>query len=226
MPTPHDPAASGSSPEHPDLASSIEEAVAAGDHVREAVTAAVLDAAKDARAEGRAAGERFQTILKDASDAAVRGAERAGDGGEARLREVAEGLADAFTASAQATRLAVEEAAGSGRGFATEELERTTADLRAVGSMFVDVMTNAARNAGGHLRTQADTVGEHARRAAERMKPRVEQAADAALTDPVKLAGEAAAAGAAFTREATGALVEQMGRWLDDAGRSMRDRNR
>lgn len=134
------------------------------------------------------------------------------------LGEVIDGVSDGLSRAANATKLALEEAEGRGEQFAEEDLQRTIDDLKTLERMFVDAVSNLAQSASRTAWGEMKDAAAHATRAAESMRPSIEDALQAAASHPVKLAGEAASAGAAATRQAVGSLFQVVGGLLAGAG--------
>src|SRR5690606_17808419 len=93
----------------------VEEAVKSGDDIR----ASVRDAVQSAAARTDRAAARLTDLTRRTLDTALQAIDRsAPDDPESVLRQVVDGLGDGLERAAQATRLAVEEAAGEGRAYA------------------------------------------------------------------------------------------------------------
>ena len=193
----------------------VEEAVKSGDDIR----GSVRDAVESAAARMDRTTARLTDISRRTLDAALQAIDRsAPDDPESVLRQVVDGLGDGLQRTAQATRLAVEEAAGEGRAFATDDLRRTSDDLRAVARMFVETVDHAINDASERTRKQVAGAREHASRTINSIRPSLESAADAATSDPVGLIGETATAATRLTREAAGSLFGVVGDLLKGAG--------
>src|SRR5690606_5005877 len=108
-------------------------------------------------------------------DAALEAIDRsAPDDPESVLRQVVDGVGDGLERAAQATRLAVEEAAGEGRAFAADDLRHTSEDLRTVARMFVETVDRAVSDASERTRKQVSGVRQHAGRTLDAIRPSLE----------------------------------------------------
>lgn len=136
---------------------------------------------------------------------------------ESVLRGVVDGLGDGFSATAQATRLALEEARGRGETFTRGELKKAARDLEALQSMFNDTVSRLARKGGETLSGQIKGLGDHAARTAERIRPSIQSALSEAVKHPVQLAGETATAGLKAAPRAAGMLLKSASGLLQGA---------
>jgi hypothetical protein len=138
------------------------------------------------------------------------------------LSTVMNGVTDGLLKSAQAVRLTLEEATASGTRFAKEDLTKIAQDFRGVSGILADIVTGAAHALGDHVKTQAQTVAEHAKQTLQNAWPPLEHAIHAAQHDPVKLGVETVQAGAGAARQAAGVLFGELGSYLLKAGEKLR----
>lgn len=140
---------------------------------------------------------------------------------ESTLRQVVDGLGDGLRRSANATKLAVEEAASEGKTYASEDLKKVGENLRTISDLFAETVRDALKVASGKGRESFDNVAQHAERTMESIRPALKDAASTATRDPVKLAGETAETAANLTREAAGSLFNAIGGALKRAGETL-----
>jgi hypothetical protein len=202
-----------------DIGERAQEIASEAKDVRTRVRELVSRAAGDGRKTLRELGEDAREILRGATEGVGEVARE--HRGEV-LGEVIDGVSDGLTSAANATRLALEEAEGRGEQFAEEDLRRTMDDLRSLETMFVDTVRNLSTSARDSAWGEVKDAASHARRAGESMRPSIQSALEAATRHPVRLAGEAATAGAAVTRRATGSLFQAIGGLLQGAGDAIR----
>lgn len=201
----------------------VEEAVKSGDDIR----ASVRDAVQSAAARTDRATARLTDLTRRTLDAALQAIDRsAPDDPESVLRQVVDGLGDGLERAAQATRLAVEEAAGEGRAYAADDLRSTSEDLRTVARMFVETVDHAISDASERTRKQVSGVRQHASRTIDAIRPSLESAAEAAASHPLSMLSESATAATNLTREAAGALFGAVGDLLKGAGDRLKDGRR
>ncbi len=137
---------------------------------------------------------------------------------ESVLRQVVDGLSDAFTSTAEATRLAMEEAQGRGERFAKEDVQNAITHLTEMQKLMTDTILNTLERARVEASEQTKDFIEHARRAAERVQPSVDKALHAATHHPVKLASETAGAAVKGAPKAAGTLLHAVSGVLQGAG--------
>lgn len=134
------------------------------------------------------------------------------------LGEVVDGIGDGLSVSANATRLALQEARGRGETFASEDLKRAVDDLKSLEQMLLDTVSRASKSAASHASAQMKGLFEHAQSTARQVRPNVETALAEAAKHPVKMAGETAATAAKVVPRAAGMLLQSMSGLLQGAG--------
>jgi F0F1-type ATP synthase membrane subunit b/b' len=192
---------------------SVEQAAAAGEDVRRATEQAVRQAGD--RIE--AGGERFSK----AAQSALEGAKRRGAETDGPLKDVLDGLGDAVTSAANASRLAMAEATSTGRRFAEEDLRRARDEMRTLGELFGRTLTDAVERATGRTRDAVSDLERHASRVADRVGPSLQDAANAATSDPAGLARDSATAAVQATQAGVASVFETMGRLLEETGKAI-----
>lgn len=171
---------------------------------------AIRGLAVDALGRGRLTAERTGPVIRALAHGAARGAAAETAETKAALAEAMAGLEEALGMTATATRLAIEEAAGNLKEFATSDLRRAIDDLIALEQLFFESMSevgHGARGAGAaiwadlvtHARRTGTAFGGRAREAGEILRGRLStQAArgvragtDAAISMSARLARNA-----------------------------------
>ncbi|MDY7108122.1 MAG: DUF6781 family protein [Planctomycetota bacterium] len=195
-------------------AAETERIVREGDEVRQRVRRAVVETVR----ERRLPMNRVQDLAGQMLGGAIEGARSvAPERRDSVLRETIDGLADGVEATATATRLALEEARGRAETFAQNDVARTVEDLQTLERMFVDVVSERARQAGGRAAEGVKELVDHARRAGGRIGRQAQTALTAAARHPAQFAQEAGSAGAKAAPRAAGALLESMSGLLQGA---------
>jgi ElaB/YqjD/DUF883 family membrane-anchored ribosome-binding protein len=198
-----------------DVRVEAEDIAASGENVRERVRRAVVRIVRDQHL----GLDQLAKTAGDVMDGAIAGVkELAPDDRERALRQVVDGIADAVSRTATATRLALQETAGRGQAFTRNEVEKTLSDLRVLQDQFVEVLTRTTSNAGREMQEQIHSVNEHIRRTAADVRPHIESAIRAAMEHPVQFAGDAAKAGVKAVPKAAGMLLQAIGGALQGAG--------
>ncbi|MGP1273157.1 MAG: DUF6781 family protein [Phycisphaerales bacterium] len=195
------------------------QAVESGDDIRERIRVVVEDAARAMGDRSEAATSRLNEIASAAIAGAASALDRAApDDASSALRQVIDGLGDGFQRTAQATKLAVEEAGSSGKAFAAEDLKGVATDLTTLGEMFIETIERGAKGVLGEASGQATALRQHAERTLGGIRPSLEDAARAALANPAGLLGDTAGAAGNLARDAAGSLLSSVGKILGDAG--------
>src|SRR5690606_32033053 len=82
---------------------------------------------------------------------------------QSQISEAVSGLDSALARVAEATKLAIQEAAGRAQKFSDKELVRTKSDLEGLESIFLDTLQNAASGAKGALSDILQDIATHAK---------------------------------------------------------------
>lgn len=199
------------------------DAVKSGKNLREQIQQIVERATESAGKTGEEARSRLGEIMAATIDGATGALDRAApDDASSALRQVIDGLGEGLQRTAQATRLAVEEAGSNGKAFAQEDLKRVATDFKTIGELFVETVERGAKGVLGQATDQANGVREHAERTLTGIMPSLEDAARAALANPAGLIGDSASAAGNLARETAGSLLSSVGKMLGNAGDRVR----
>jgi predicted solute-binding protein len=95
--------------------------------------------------------------------------------------EAAEALDDALVSAAEATKLAVEEASSTVKEFSEKELKKTVEDLQALEDLFLDTLSEAAKEGSELAKQIVDNFVSHARNSGTAVGERVQKLVDALL---------------------------------------------
>ena len=134
-------------------------AVAEGENIHEAVRDITLEALSAGHLDVQKMREVVQAVLQGAS----LGAKEKGAQAEQALREAMAGMDDALAKSAEASKLAIEEAVGHVKELGSQDLKRGLDDLRSLEDMFLDTVQNIARASDGAVREGLGNLAQHAR---------------------------------------------------------------
>jgi hypothetical protein len=134
-------------------------AVEDGENIHEAVRDITLAALSAGHLDMQRMREVVQSVLRGSS----LGAEEKGVRAEQTLREAMAGVDEALAKSAEASRLAIEEAAGHIKEFGSQDLKQGLADLGALEDMFLDTVKNIARASDGVAKDVLGNLAQHAR---------------------------------------------------------------
>lgn len=138
----------------------VQAAVAGGESdVREDVRRITLEALSD----GRLDADAIRRVMHSVMHGAQSGTEALGEQGRQALSEAMKGLDEALGAAAEATDLALRDAAARGSEFSRQELRRSLDDLAGLEALFIETLMNAAKGATGLAATTLHDFAEHAR---------------------------------------------------------------
>ena len=127
------------------------------------------------------------------------------------LRQVFDGLGDAFQTVGAAGVHAAESAAERGRTVARRTLPSTTKRVRSANDEFLAAVSSFAKHTKSELGDELDSLVKRARRAGSKAGDSARDAAHAADGRLLELTGEAARAGVSVARRAAGGLAMAAG---------------
>jgi hypothetical protein len=133
-------------------------AVEDGENIHEAVRTITLEALSAGRLDMQRIREVVQSVLRGASI----GAQKRSSQAEQSLREVMAGVDEALARSAEASSLAIEEAAGAIKEFGAQDLKQGLDDLGALEGMFLDTVKDIARASEGVVKDVLGNLAQHA----------------------------------------------------------------
>jgi hypothetical protein len=107
--------------------------------------------------------QKMREVVQAVLQGAILGAKEKGGRAEKPLREAMSGVDEALAKSAEASRLAIEEAAGHIKEFGSQDLKRGLDDLGALEEMFLDTVKNIARASDGAVKDVLADLAQHAR---------------------------------------------------------------
>lgn len=158
--------------------------------------------------------------IPDLAGQVVRGAAEGLDravpkSGKNVLRQVFDGLRDAATAAAKATRTAASTASERGTSFIKKDVKGTAEDFAKLESAFLDSVQKAGRSLSGSAKQELDTIVTEAKKAGTKIRPAMKSVAKAADGRLMELGREAAGAGAQATKTAVGTILHGAGGFLE-----------
>lgn len=124
-------------------------------------------------------------------------------GGEMKegLKQAVSGLDAAIGSAAQAASYALREAASQGKSFKDNELQTSLEQLRDLEKQFVDTLKQTAKQSGGKLKEELDSLSDHLKSSGTRTGEQVREALQQ-LASGVKASSEAGRAGLSDTASA------------------------
>jgi len=158
-------------PHHHKVQDDIRQAVELGQDVQDAVRRITLKALSGEGLDTAA----MRGIAKQVSSGVQLGLERHGREAGAVLEKAYAGLDEAFATAAEATTLALKEAAGKTREFARQDLARMMEDLKTLEGMYIDQVRDTARLGKEFTSEAAHRFAEHASRSGTAVGRQIEQ---------------------------------------------------
>jgi len=122
----------------------------------------VRDITLKALCEGHLDAQRIQQVIKAVIQGAAEGANGKETQSKQALRDAMTGVDEALEKSAEASRLAIEEAAGNLENFGTQDLKRVLDDLLTLEDLFIDTIKDVARSSKETIRETLSDLAGHA----------------------------------------------------------------
>lgn len=201
------------------------DAVEHGKNIRKTVRNITLNALKRGKLDTQGTKRVIHSVIQGAS----LGVNKAGDKSLQALSDAMAGLDDALAKSAEATRLAIEEAAGRLRDFSKNDLEKSFDDLRTLEGMFLDTLkevadqsTNEARKILQGMLQHARNSGTEAGRSAKSALASLELKLGRTLHEVIAAGTEVAQGAGANLAEAAAGFLAGFAEALDAKARSLR----
>ena len=148
------------------LEAEIREAVANGSHIQDTVHRLTLKAMNAQRIDLDSLQRIITAVMQGAHDGASQQLQQATNQAHAAKSQITEavaGLDSALARFAEASKLAIEEAAGQAKKFSDTELARTRSDLESLESLFLDTLHQTATAAQGLVADVLLDLSHHAR---------------------------------------------------------------
>ena len=167
---------------------SAQQAVEQEINIREKVRDITLNALTRRKLDRNSITQVVRAVAEGSRSGAASHGERMGDA----LKQATKGLDEALTKAAEATKLAIEEAAGRAGDFSQQELKRSMSDLGELETIFLDTLGSIAKSgtdrAGeilsdlvSHARHSGTAVGEHTVKALSDLQRQVQETGKASL---------------------------------------------
>jgi polyhydroxyalkanoate synthesis regulator phasin len=134
-------------------------AVERGENIHDAMRDITLGALQ----RGQLNAKEIRQVVRSVMQGASMGVTDAGVRSRLALSEAFAGIDDALAKSAEASKLAIEEAAGRLQDYAKQDLERAFDDMRSLESMFLDTLKDVAEHSADAAREVLHDLWQHAR---------------------------------------------------------------
>lgn len=144
----------------------IREAVAQGSHVQETVHRLTLKAMNAQHIDLESLRRIIIAVMQGVHSGAEQRLQQVTNqtlAAKSQITEAISGLDSALAGFAEASKLAVEEAAGQAKKFSEQELTRTRSDLEGLESLFLDTLHHTATTAQGLVADILHDLSRHAK---------------------------------------------------------------
>ncbi len=155
----------------------IREAVQSGEDVYQKVRDITLKALTEHDLDE----ENIKAVVETISKGITQGLDTTEEIAKRSFDEAAEALDDALVSAAEATKLAVEEAASTVKEFSEQDLKKTIEDLKALEDLFLDTLTEASKEGTELAKQIVDNFVRHAKNSGTAVGERVQKLVDALL---------------------------------------------
>jgi hypothetical protein len=148
------------------LEAEVREAVANGSHIQDTVHRLTLKAMNAQRIDLESLQRIITAVMQGAHDGASQQllhATNQAHAAKSQITEAVAGLDSALARFAEASKLAIEEAAGQAKKFSDTELARTRSDLESLESLFLDTLHHTATAAQGLIADVLLDLSHHAK---------------------------------------------------------------
>lgn len=148
------------------LEAEVREAVANGSHIQDTVHRLTLKAINAQRIDLDSLQRIITAVMQGAHDGASQQLLQAtsqAHAAKSQITEAVAGLDSALARFAEASKLAIEEAAGQAKKFSDTELARTRSDLESLESLFLETLHHTATAAQGLIADVLLDISHHAK---------------------------------------------------------------
>ncbi len=180
-----------------------------GDDIHNEVRQIVVDAFKDGRMEP----EHIKEVLHAVVNGAFEGATESEPEAKEVLQQTVTGIDDALSQVAQASSLAIEEAAGNVEEFTEHDLKRALTDLNDLEKLFIDTLGDVAKGGQEVASSTINNIIDHLQQSSTSVGRTVTETSSH-LSDflsskgkNIQLADVAKSSGASVARVASGLLA-------------------
>ena len=134
-------------------------AIERGDDIRHDIRSVTLQALSDGHLDAKKINKVIHAVMEGVSI----GAEDKGEQVKNALSDAMSGMDEALAKSAEASKLAVEEAAGHIKDFSSHDLKRAIDDLLALEELFFDTVRDVAKGTNETIKETLSDLVDHAK---------------------------------------------------------------
>ncbi len=207
-------------------AQNIEEAsrkaVAQGENIHDAIR----DITLKALSEGELDTEKTKQVVRAVMAGAGEGAESLGPQAPQALKEAMAGIDEALTKSAEASKLAIEEAVGHLEEFGSRDLKRAVDDLLTLEDLFLDTVKDVATASKETIRETLNDLVRHARNSGTQVGEAAKKAADTLMGELAHSLRATVESGSEAAMRTTSLLAQAAAGFLDGIAQALEGKAR
>lgn len=192
-------------------------AVERGDAIREDTRDIILTALSQRHLDNKKIRQVVHAVIEGASI----GSASKGTQTKDALLDAMTGVDEALAKSTEASKLAVEEAAGNIKDFGKQDLKRALDDLQALEGMFLDTVSEVSKGADELIRGALSDMVEHARNSGTAVGKTAAQTSEALNQQLGKTLHEAASASAHAAMDVAGHIAQAAAGALDGIAQTL-----
>ncbi len=197
-------------------------AVAQGENIHDAVRDITLKALSEGELDTKKTKQVVQAVMAGAG----KGAESLGAQAPQALKDAMAGIDEALTKSAEASKLAIEEAVGHLEEFGSRDLKRAVDDLLTLEDLFLDTVKDVATASKETIRETLNDLVRHARNSGTQVGAVAKETADTLMGElahtlraTVESSAEAAIKTTALLSQAAAGFLDGIARTLESKAR-------
>ncbi len=197
-------------------------AVERGDAIREDTRDIILTALSQKHLDNKKIRQVVHAVIEGASIGSASKGTQAKDA----LLDAMTGVDEALAKSTEASKLAVEEAAGNIKDFSKQDLKRALDDLQALEDMFLDTVSEVSKGANELIRGALSDMVEHARNSGTAVGKTTAQTSEALNQQLGKTLHEAASASAHAAMDVAGHIAQAAAGALDGIAQTLQQESK
>lgn len=197
-------------------------AVAQGENIHDAIR----DITLRALSEGELDTEKTKQVVQAVMAGAGKGAESLGTQAPQALKDAMAGIDEALTKSAEASKLAIEEAVGHLEDFGSRDFKRAVDDLLTLEDLFLDTVKDVATASKETVRETLSDLIRHARNSGTEVGAATKEAADTLMGELGHTLRTTVESGSEAAMRTTSLLAQAAAGFLDGIAQTLQSKAR
>jgi len=187
------------------LQDEIKEAVEAGLDIRDTVRSITLEALSDGSLNIQSIRKVSEAVLKGAGLGVSEHGSQAGE----VLQQASQGLDQALSGAAEASKLALQEAVGRGEEFSSQNLKQGLEDLQSLEKLYLTTLKDVAKESKDQIADILNDLAQHADRTGTAVGKQLEEGLSE-LVEQITNAGKTQLETGTDSIKATGSMLAQI----------------